>query len=59
MPSFDAPAACSRPSPPGDRNGCYARVGGPQAPFNLKGLYGKDENLDDGTTVAGEPWHGR
>ena len=29
-----------------DRNGCYARVGGPQAPYNLQALYGKGGQID-------------
>ena len=29
-----------------DRNGCYARVGGPQAPWNLKDRYGKNGQID-------------
>jgi hypothetical protein len=29
-----------------DRNGCYARVGGPQAPTNLRNLYGKNGRID-------------
>ena len=29
-----------------DRNGCYARVGGPQAPSHLRSLYGKGAQID-------------